>query len=155
MGFVPAVSHFTDEIRLSQAKEPGHHRPMRALEDRTAELPPANRAAVHAKFLGKLPLVPAYQTAPLPKPLRNRLAYRQRVVAEKLDDAVQRCRVRGLEIAPFPVDDGELRYFQNACYSFLGKFAQKPTLADMVPNGLGLKISILLFQSLKSNRCEL
>jgi len=33
---VSAISHFTREIRLSQAEEPGHHRPMRALENRSA-----------------------------------------------------------------------------------------------------------------------
>ena len=86
------------------------------------ESPPGNRAAIHSKVIGKLLLAPANQTALLPKPPRNRLACSQRVVSEKLDDAVQRDHFRRLEFAPFPVDDGELRNFQNACYGFLRKF---------------------------------
>jgi hypothetical protein len=120
--FVPASSHFTREIRLNQAEELGHHRPMRALENRSIEFPASNRAAVHSKVPGELPLAPAHQSALLPKPLRNRLACWQRVVAEKRDDAVQCRHFRGLEFAPFPVDDGKLGDFQDACYGFLGKF---------------------------------
>jgi hypothetical protein len=74
MVFVPAVSHFTCEICLSQAKESGHHRPMRALENRSAKFPPGNRAAIHSKVVGKLPLAPAHLSAPLPKPLWDCLA---------------------------------------------------------------------------------
>lgn len=73
---------------------------MRALENRSVEFPIGNGATIHSKMLGKLPLAPAHQSALLPKPLRNRLACWQCVVAEKLDDAVQRGRFRGLEFAP-------------------------------------------------------
>ena len=128
---------------------------MRALENCSIEFPSTNRAAIHSKVHGKLPLAPAHQSALLPKPLRNRPSCWQRVVAEKLDDAVQRGRLRGLEFAPFPVDDGELRDFQNARYGFLCKSEQEPAFADMVPNGLGLEISFLWFQGLKSNRRKL
>ena len=111
MAFAPAVSHFPQEVSISQVKEPGHHRPMGALENRAAKFPIGNRAAVHSQVLGKLLLALAHLSALLPKPLGNRLAVRQRVVAEKIDDAVQRGRVRGLELAAFPVDDGKLGDF--------------------------------------------
>jgi hypothetical protein len=75
MVFVPAACHFAHEIRFSQAKESGHHRPMRALKDRSIKFPPGNRAAIHSKVVGKLPLAPAHLSALLPKPLRNRLAF--------------------------------------------------------------------------------
>jgi site-specific DNA recombinase len=54
MVFVPAACHFAHEIRFSQAKESGHHRPMRALKDRSIKFPPGNRAAIHSKVVGKL-----------------------------------------------------------------------------------------------------
>ena len=124
---------------------------MRALEDRAAKFPPGNRGPIHSKVLGKLSLAPAQQTALLLKPLRNRPTFRQGVITQEPDDAVQRGNFRGLEFAPFPVDYGELGDLQNACYSFLGKFEQEPAFADMVPNRLGLKISFLWFQCLKSD----
>ena len=91
----------------------------------------------------------------MPKPLGNRLAFGQGVVAEELDDAVQRGRPCWLEVAPFPVNDRELGDFQNLGDGFLGKLEQESTLADMIPNRFGLEISFLWFQCLKPNGHEL
>ena len=59
---------------------------MGALENCSAKLPPGNRAAIHSKVLGKLPLAPARQTALTPKPLRDRLAYWKWVIAKEPDE---------------------------------------------------------------------
>lgn len=55
----------------------------------------------------------------------------------------------------FPVDNGSLTDPKTLTSFFLGQSQPKPLFPEVLPQGLGLKVSFLWFQCLKSNRPEL
>jgi len=147
MAGIPAIRHLSDKQVLLETQKSGHGDPMEPLKDCVARLPIGHRPGVYPKVFRQLPLSPAHLPPLLPEAgsqgLRGGLF---RVIAEEFHNAVQRKNVGWLPVSLFPVADRELGDFQDLRDLFLGEAELQPTLPNMVPDGLGLKVSVLSSQ---------